>query len=119
MGWCTTQCKMLLFYVKPIIKESPYFELAHLKKVKKKEKHFGDFQSPYFCDATRLVVDHEALEIEWYCVIKFYKFTCCQMYIPSVLVLRHFFWCYRILRVCAIPTYRVYHDSQIQCNQEQ
>jgi len=39
MGWCTAQCKMLLFCLKTIIKESPCFELAHLKKkVKKKER---------------------------------------------------------------------------------
>ena len=39
MVWCTAQCKMLLFCLKTIIKESPCFELAHLKKkVKKKER---------------------------------------------------------------------------------
>jgi len=43
MGWCTTQCKMLLFCVKTIVKESHNFELAHLKKKRRrnKEKHFG------------------------------------------------------------------------------
>ena len=40
MGWCTAQCKMLLFCVKTILKESHKFELARLRK-KKKEKHFG------------------------------------------------------------------------------
>ena len=40
MGWCTAQCKMLLFCAKTIVKESLKFELAHLKK-KKEEKHFG------------------------------------------------------------------------------
>ena len=39
MGWCTAQCKMLLFCVKTIVKESHKFELARLRK--KKEKHFG------------------------------------------------------------------------------
>jgi len=40
----TAQCKMLLFYAKTIVKESHNFELAHLKKKKKKEeKHFRDF----------------------------------------------------------------------------
>ena len=43
MGWCTAQCKMLLFCAKTIVKESRNFELARLKKKKKKkkEKHFG------------------------------------------------------------------------------
>ena len=41
MGWCTAQWKMLLFYAKSILKESRKLELAHLKKKKKKEKHFG------------------------------------------------------------------------------
>jgi len=35
MGWCTAQCKMLLFCVKTIVKESHNFELACLKT----EKH--------------------------------------------------------------------------------
>jgi len=34
MGWCTVQCKMLLFCVKTIMKESWNFELSHLKKKK-------------------------------------------------------------------------------------
>ena len=41
MGWCTAQWKMLLFCAKTIVKESRKFELARLKKKKKKEKHFG------------------------------------------------------------------------------
>jgi len=32
---------MLLFCAKTVVKESRKFELAHLKKKKKKEKHFG------------------------------------------------------------------------------
>jgi len=32
MGWCTAQCKMLLFCTKAIVKESCTFELADLKK---------------------------------------------------------------------------------------
>jgi len=40
MGLYTAHCKMLLFCVKTIVKESRNFELAHLKK-KKNEKHFG------------------------------------------------------------------------------
>jgi len=38
MGWCTDQCKMLLFCVKTIMKESHNFELAHLKKKKTRKK---------------------------------------------------------------------------------
>ena len=36
MSWCTTQWKMLLFCAKTIVKESRKFELARLKKKKKK-----------------------------------------------------------------------------------
>ena len=53
-----------------------------------------------FC-ATRRVVGHEALENEWYIVIKAYKFTVFD-------ILRDFFLHYYILRVHTIPTYRVY-----------
>jgi len=38
MGWCTAQCKMMLFCVQTIMKESCSFELARLKKNKKKTK---------------------------------------------------------------------------------
>jgi len=64
MGWCTEQCKMLLFFAKTIMKDSRNFELAHLKK-KKKEKHFwpsGDFlvrNLAMLFHATGLVVCHE------------------------------------------------------------
>ena len=37
MGWCTAQWKMLLFCVKTIVKVSRKFEVACLKKEKKKE----------------------------------------------------------------------------------
>ena len=37
MGWCTAQWKMLLFCAKTIVKESCKFELARLKKKKKKK----------------------------------------------------------------------------------
>ena len=33
MGWCTAQCKMLLFCVKTIVKESCNFELGRLKNI--------------------------------------------------------------------------------------
>ena len=82
---------MLLFCVKTIIKESPCFELAHLKKMKKKESKIfwqsGDFLVQYFAMlfcTTRHVVDHEALEHEWYCVIKAYKFTCFEAFFGIV-----------------------------------
>jgi len=32
MGWCISQCKMLLFCVKTVVKVSHIYELAHLKK---------------------------------------------------------------------------------------
>ena len=66
MGWCTAQCKMLLFCVKAIVKESRKFELARLKKKKKKkEKHFGRLATFWFgtfamlFSATGCVVRHE------------------------------------------------------------
>ena len=45
MGWCTAQCKMLPFCAKTIVKESHNFEVARLKKKKKKEAFwsFRDF----------------------------------------------------------------------------
>ena len=48
MGRCTAQWKMLLFCVKTIVKESHKFELARLKKKKKKEKHFGRLVTFWF-----------------------------------------------------------------------
>ena len=65
MGWCTAQWKMLLFCAKTIVKESRKFELACLKKKKRKEKHFGrlvtfwfgTFSMPF--SATRCVFRHE------------------------------------------------------------
>jgi len=57
MGWYTAQWKMLLFCAKTIVKESRKFELAHLKKKKKKnekERNFwpsGDFLVWYIRDA--------------------------------------------------------------------
>ena len=84
MGWCTAQCRMILFCVKTIVKELHNFELACLKKKKnkeKKEKHFCslvtfwfDTFAMLFC-VTRRVVGHEALENEWYIVIKAYELT--------------------------------------------
>ena len=62
-GWCTAQWKMLLFYMKPLLKESHIFELAHLKKQKKKkkkkkkkkEKHFGHLATFWFCAFAMLI----------------------------------------------------------------
>jgi len=65
MGWCSAQWKMLLFYAKTIVKESRKFELARLKKKKKKEKHFGHLATFWFgtfamlFSATGCVVHHE------------------------------------------------------------
>ena len=39
---------MLLFCAKTIVKESRKFELARLKKKKKKEKHFGRLATFWF-----------------------------------------------------------------------
>jgi len=56
---------MLLFCAKTIVKESHKFELARLKKKKKKEKHFGRPVSFWFgtfamlFSATGCVVRHE------------------------------------------------------------
>jgi len=61
---------MLLFCVKTIVKESRKFELACLKKKKKKEKGFGRLVTFWFCtfvmlfSATGHVVRHETLEDE-------------------------------------------------------
>jgi len=49
-GWCTAQCKMLLFCAKTIVKESHSFELARLKK-KKTFWPSGDFLVRYFHNA--------------------------------------------------------------------
>jgi len=54
MGWCTAQCKMLLFCAKTIVKESHNFEIACLQKKKKERKEnwlFGDFLVWYFHNA--------------------------------------------------------------------
>ena len=77
MGWYTLQYKMLLFCVKPIVKDSRNFELVCLNKKKKERKHFGRLATFWFgtFSTTRCVVGHEALKNEWYVVIKAYKFT--------------------------------------------
>jgi len=65
MGWCTAQRKMLLFCAKTIVKDSRNFELACLKKKKKKEKHFGRLVTFWFgtfamlLSATGCVFRHE------------------------------------------------------------
>jgi len=56
---------MLLFCVKTIVKDSRNFELARLKKKKKKEKHFGHLVTFWFITflmlfrATGNVICHE------------------------------------------------------------
>jgi len=47
MGWCTAQCKMLLFYANTILKESHNFELAVWRR-RKKEKRFGCLATFWF-----------------------------------------------------------------------
>ena len=55
MGWCTAQWKMLLFCAKTVVKESRKFELARLKRKKKKERKTfwpsGNFLVRYFHNA--------------------------------------------------------------------
>ena len=66
MGWYTAQCKMP-FCAKTVVKESCSFELACLKKMKKKkeERKFGHLATFWFgtfmmlFHATRHVVGHE------------------------------------------------------------
>jgi len=62
MGWCTTQCKMLLFCVKTIMRESRNFELTRLKK---KEKTFWPSAGDFLVCATRRVIGNEAFKNEW------------------------------------------------------
>ena len=79
MGWCTAWCKILLFCVKTIMKESHNFELARLKKKERKNFvclvtfWFGTFAMLF--RAAGRVVGHEVLENKWYIVIKGYKLT--------------------------------------------
>ena len=78
MGWCTAQCKILLFYVRTIVKESSKFELACLKK-KIKERCLAIRQLSvsvllrcFFAPLGILSV-MKTVEVEWYMVA--YKFT--------------------------------------------
>jgi len=97
---------MLLFCAKTIVKESCNFELARLKKKKKEGKTIwqsGKFWVGTFAmliGATRCVVGREALENQWYVVIKTYKFTVFEILQDSLY--------YHILCVRAIPICRVY-----------
>ena len=101
MGWCTAQCKVMLFYVKTLVKESWNFELARLIKKKKKERKTfwpsGNFLVWYF---------HNAFSLHWVC--------CMSWSIWKLMVHCHkglqvyCFWdferlYYRMLRVRAIP----------------
>ena len=78
MGWCTAQCKMLPFCVETIVKESCNFVLAHLKKKKRKKKN-------------------NVLTIHENTTFKTFKITDSERFLY-----------YHILRVCTIPTCRVY-----------
>ena len=62
VGWCTAQLKMLLFCAKTIVKESRKFELARLKKKKKKEKHFGRLVTLWFGTFAMLFSANECAE---------------------------------------------------------
>ena len=51
MGWCTAQCKMLLFRAKTNVNESCSFELACLKEKKmKKEEEEEENILAVWCD---------------------------------------------------------------------
>ena len=108
MGWCTTQWKMLLFCTKTIVKESRKFELGRLKKKEKKKKktkknNFGRLATFWFgtfamlFSATGCVVRHENSRRWTVRLITAYKLAVLE-------ILRNLY----ILRVHAIPTYRVY-----------
>jgi len=103
MGWCTTHWKLLLFCAKTIVKESCKFELARLKKKKKKEKHFGRLATFWFSafmmlfSTTGCVFRHENIWKWMIGVITAYMLAVLE-------ILRNL----HILRVHAIPTYRVY-----------
>jgi len=67
-GTYTAQCKLLLFFMKAVVKGSFILEPARLKQKKKKKKerkHFVHLVTPWFSTfvmlfcAARLVVDHE------------------------------------------------------------
>ena len=72
LGWGTAQCEMLLFCVKTIMKESHYFELAHLQKKM-------IWSSDYFLVGTLVTLFHATgcvahLEDEQYFALKVYCF---------------------------------------------
>ena len=50
-------CNMLLLCVKTIMKMSHKFEIAHLKKKKMKEKHFGRLATFWFSTFAMLVLE--------------------------------------------------------------
>ena len=62
MGWCTALCKMLLFSVKTILKESHSFELARLKKKKKERKLIGCLATLWF--GTFMMLFHATGHVE-------------------------------------------------------
>ena len=76
MGWCTNQCKLLLFCVKTIMRKSHAIfeeEDGHLAKVLV-QKFVMLFRT------TRGAVRHEAHENEWYIVIKVYNVTVLKIF---------------------------------------
>ena len=102
MGWCTAQQKMLLFCVKIIVKVSRKFELARLKKERKKTFFFVWQLSglvlifrDFFC-ATRSLEGHENTWIWIVCCYKsfqilmfwdFERFYCIILYCVFMLSL--------------------------------
>ena len=106
MGWCTAQCKMLLCCVKTtIVKESHSFELAGPSE---KEERISVLWwlsglvllQGFFMPVGMLFVMN-TFEDEWYVVIKAHKFMVFEIF-------ERFFVLSYILRVCTIPTFRVY-----------
>jgi len=62
MGWCTD--KMLLFCAKTIVKGSHNFQLARLKKKRKKENVLAVWQLSGSVLSRCFFMDHEALKNE-------------------------------------------------------
>ena len=60
MGSCTAQCKMLLFCANTVARESAKFELARLKKKKKKTTDFGGLAT-YWHGTFATVIDTGSL----------------------------------------------------------
>ena len=87
MGWCIAQCKMLLFCVKPIVKESCNFELhipSEEEEKRKKTFWFGTYLWNAFFHIIGYVVYYENTG-RW--------MACCYKDFISLPIL--IFWCYQ------------------------